>query len=89
MAVAATMGSADAASFIRLYMVPGMQHCGGGSGATVFGQQAPGAAGDPEHNVSAALERWVEQGIAPGPIVASKIVGENHAHLLLRLQRYR
>ena len=76
-AVAATMGSADAASFIRLYMVPGMQHCGGGSGATVFGQQAPGAAGDPEHNVSAALERWVEQGIAPGPIVASKIVGEN------------
>ena len=64
-------GSSEAASFIRL-LFPGMQHCAGGSGATAFGQQAPGAAGDPEHNISAALERWVEQDSAPGPIVASK-----------------
>ena len=76
-AIAATMGSSDAASFIRLYMVPGMQHCAGGSGATAFGQQTPGAAGDPEHNISAALERWVEQDHAPGPIVASKTIGGN------------
>jgi feruloyl esterase len=58
-------------SFVRLFMVPGMQHCGGGPGPNDFGQ-SPGAAGDPLHDVNAALERWVEQGVAPASIVAKK-----------------
>jgi feruloyl esterase len=58
-------------SFVRLFMVPGMQHCGGGPGPNDFGQ-SPGAAGDPLHDVNAALEQWVEQGIAPASIVAKK-----------------
>jgi feruloyl esterase len=28
--------------------------------------------GDPEHNLGAALERWVEHGIAPERIIATK-----------------
>ena len=32
------MGQSDADSFLRLYMVPGMQHCDDGPGAGSFGQ---------------------------------------------------
>jgi hypothetical protein len=57
--VAAKMGADNIEGFLRLYMVPGMQHCGGGAGATSF-------------DVDAALEAWVEQGRAPGRIIATK-----------------
>ena len=73
-AVAAAMGAPATESFVRLFMVPGMQHCAGGNGATAFGQNDV-ATGDPEHNISAALERWVEQGTAPQQIIASKLSG--------------
>ena len=58
--------------FVRLFMVPGMQHCGGGPGPNDFGQGAAGAKGDPEHDINAALERWVEEGIAPSQIIAKR-----------------
>jgi hypothetical protein len=58
-------------SFVRLFMAPGMQHCGDGPGPSDFGQGA-GASGDPLHDVNAALERWVEEGVAPAWIVAKK-----------------
>ena len=64
------MGAGKMAQFVRLYMVPGMQHCGGGSGANSFGQ-ASVAEGDPEHDIDAALERWVEQSKPPAEIIAS------------------
>jgi feruloyl esterase len=67
--VTAKMGNAT--QFVRLYMVPGMQHCGGGSGPNVFGQGATGN-GDPRRDVGAAMEAWVEKGIAPREIVAEK-----------------
>lgn len=61
---------ASADGFLRLYMVPGMQHCGGGPGATSFGgNQAPF---EPEKNVLSALEQWVEKGVPPGTIIASR-----------------
>jgi feruloyl esterase len=47
-------------SSFRLFMVPGMAHCAGGPGATHF--DALGAVVD-----------WVEHGIAPGKIIASKL----------------
>ncbi len=62
---------ANTAEFLRLYMVAGMQHCGGGPGAASFGQGANTAPFDSGHNIYKALEGWVEQGIAPGPITAS------------------
>ena len=68
-AVRARMGNA-VDSFARLYLIPGLQHCTGGPGATYCGGiNVP--FGDAEHDLSAALERWVEQGIAPGELVAS------------------
>jgi hypothetical protein len=66
------MGKKTADEFVRLYMVPGMQHCGGGAGTDAFGAIA-GMPGDVNSNISLALENWVEQGKAPGPIVASKM----------------
>jgi hypothetical protein len=65
------MGADQAREFVRLFMVPGMQHCGGGSGPSAFGQFGP-PAGDADHDADAALERWVEKGVAPERIVASQ-----------------
>src|SRR5262249_16965558 len=56
------MGAGVTAGMVRLYMVPGMQHCGGGSGANFFGQGGPGKA-PPESNIEIMLERWVEDGV--------------------------
>jgi feruloyl esterase len=48
--------------FFRLFMVPGMGHCSGGTGATTF-------------DALAALDAWVEKGMAPDRIIASRVVG--------------
>jgi Tannase and feruloyl esterase len=73
----ATMGAKDAASFVRVFMAPGMQHCGGGPGPNSFGQAGPGTGtADPQHNIYSALEQWVEKGIAPERLVAAKYVND-------------
>jgi feruloyl esterase len=78
------MGAKDTAEFVRLYMVPGMQHCGGGSGPSAFGQGGV-PVGDAKHDVAAALERWVESGAAPNEIIATKYkTGNNPASGVLR-----
>jgi feruloyl esterase len=69
--VVTTMSRQQADSFMRLFMAPGMAHCGGGIGPNSFGQHNVAQA-DAEHNLPAALERWVEQGIAPDLIIATK-----------------
>lgn len=57
--VQAAMGGADKTKdFVRLFMAPGMGHCGGGPGPDTFDKLAP-------------LEQWVEHGLAPDKIVAS------------------
>lgn len=81
--VMSKMGAADTNQFVRLFMVPGMQHCGGGPGPNSFGQAAVGD-GDPQHNVAAALEQWVEHGAAPEQIVATKYKGATPASGVLR-----
>jgi len=70
--VASKMGARETEAFARLYMVPGMQHCGGGPGTDSFGQFGAGTK-DAQHNVELAVEAWVEKGIAPKAIVAIKI----------------
>jgi len=57
---------------VRLYMVPGLQHCGGGPGATAFGQDDVAPRGDAGHDVFRALVEWVEDGKAPNSIIATK-----------------
>ena len=66
------LGSRDSESFIRLFMAPGMGHCGGGPGPNAFGQGGSADPDNPEHNIYRALERWVEQGIAPEHLTATK-----------------
>jgi feruloyl esterase len=60
--------------FYRLFMVPGMSHCGGGIGATVFGNSTS-AQRDPGHDVVSALDQWVEKGVAPNRIIATGFAG--------------
>ena len=53
-------GAAKVQDNYRLFMVPGMAHCGGGEGPNVFDSMT-------------ALEQWVEQKKAPDQIVASRM----------------
>jgi feruloyl esterase len=73
--VTAAMGAEKTKSFVRLYMVPGMQHCFGGPGATSFGQLGTTTAKGPEHGIFDALEQWVEKGSEPDEIIATKYDG--------------
>lgn len=61
---------------VRLYMVPGMQHCFGGPGASSFGQFGGLTSPDPEHDIHVALEQWVEKGLAPGILIGAKAADE-------------
>jgi tannase/feruloyl esterase len=51
-------GASKISASYRLFMAPGMAHCGGGEGPNDFDKVGP-------------LEQWVEQGRAPDQIVAS------------------
>src|SRR5690348_1912201 len=78
--VAANGGLERVRDFDRLFMVPGMNHCAGGAGAVNFGQSGvTPAALDPEHDAVLALQRWVEQGIAPDSFVATTDPQPQHA----------
>jgi len=58
-AVAAKLGR-NVGDHYRLFMVPGMGHCGGGDGTSTF-------------NMIGALEQWVEDGMAPDWIPSSRV----------------
>jgi len=53
-----TLGASDTDRSVRLFMAPGMGHCGGGEGPNVF-------------DALTALEHWREDGKAPAEILAS------------------
>jgi len=53
-------GASKVQPFYRLYMVPGMAHCGGGEGTSTF-------------DMMTALEGWVEKGQTPDQIPASRV----------------
>jgi feruloyl esterase len=75
--VVGRLGQQETDAFVRLYMVPGMQHCGGGPGASSFGQFGPTPSNEPQRNISMALEQWVETGKAPSAVVATKYVDDD------------
>lgn len=60
---------------VRLFLVPGMYHCGRGPGADAFGgsnhQSWPD---DPRRDILWALIDWTENGRAPERLVATKLV---------------
>jgi hypothetical protein len=74
------MGRPNADAFARLYMVPGMQHCGGtapeGTGPDSFGQHGPSPREkDAAHSLQLSMEQWVERGTPPSAIIATKYGG--------------
>ncbi len=52
-------GSRNTDDYFRLFLVPGMQHCGGGTGANQF-------------DALTAVADWVERRAAPSQLIASK-----------------
>lgn len=56
---------------VRLFMVPGMQHCGGGPGPNVF-------------SLLTALDAWVDQGLAPDQILATKYTNDRRTEPVVR-----
>ena len=74
-----TVGREQTADFVRLFLVPGMQHCGGGPGPANFGQWGPSfdaALDNAANNITFALEDWVEKGQAPEQVIARGSVEE-------------
>jgi feruloyl esterase len=63
--------------FFRLFLAPGVGHCAGGPGPNEFGQR--GGDGDAEHDIVVALEQWVEKGVAPARLVATKFADDDRA----------
>jgi Tannase and feruloyl esterase len=80
-ATATKLGNIEALNstknFFRFFMVPGMGHCLSGPGAWVFnGANNPGNPVDPDHDVVAAVDRWIEKGVAPDKVIATKFADD-------------
>ena len=63
--------------FARVFMAPGMWHCQAGPGPNSFGgmiqQPVPF---DPQHDLLNALTLWVEKGVAPISVIATKYLND-------------
>jgi len=71
-----TVGRTD--DFYRVFMAPGMAHCSGGAGLNAFGNgTVNGPVIDADHDLVKALERWVEQGVAPDRLIATHYVNND------------
>jgi feruloyl esterase len=61
-------------------MVPGMAHCAGGPGATHFStatRDSDPPVSDAQHDMALALQDWVEKGVAPESLIATKFDNAN------------
>jgi feruloyl esterase len=68
------LGAANTDAMMRLYMVPGMLHCSGGSGVDQFGGAGSRLPiGKADADLLTALTEWVEQGKAPQHIAAARL----------------
>ncbi len=71
-ALASARGEApNVDGYYRLFMVPGMGHCGGGPGPNSF-------------DMLSQLERWAERGAAPERILATKYRDDDPRRGVLR-----
>lgn len=88
--VAARMGGLEEVQrFARLFMAPGVNHCTTGAGPNVFGQASvrfppPPPARDARHDIVLALVRWVESGVAPDRIIATKYFSDDRSRGIAR-----
>ena len=75
--------------FYRLFMLPGVDHCYGGVGASNFGgvgQQRPPSR-DASHDVLTALEAWVERGTPPAQFIGTKYTDNQPATKTVQFTR--
>lgn len=87
---AAALGGGDKiADTARLFLTPGMMHCGGGAGPDSFnatlGIPPRPPVDDARHDIFSALIAWTETGAAPDRIVATKFSAEDKSEI--RMQR--
>ncbi|KAF8072297.1 tannase and feruloyl esterase [Lyophyllum atratum] len=71
--ISQTMGLPNLDAFYRLFLIPGMGHCVGGRGASLFGQVSSlsNVVNASSHNVLLAVVDWVEKGVAPDTITGT------------------
>ena len=74
--VRAVVGATASDAFMRFYMAPNVQHCGGGAGADQTTAMLP------------ALDAWVTSNTAPGDLSASKLAASGATVLSRPLCRY-
>jgi feruloyl esterase len=74
--VRAVVGATASDAFMRFYMAPNVQHCGGGAGADQTTAMLP------------ALDAWVTSNTAPGDLFASKLAASGATVLSRPLCRY-
>lgn len=76
---AVAAGDASVGNYLRLFMAPGVWHCGGGPGANAFGNLSgnlPPLPLNPTYDALGALIAWVELGQQPTQIIATKYVND-------------
>ena len=71
------VAAVETRDFYRLFLAPGVLHCGYGPGPNAFGNLGPPGPLDADHDTLLALERWVEKGVAPDKIIATKYVEDD------------
>ncbi len=79
---AAQLGGIDKlADNARLFLAPGMMHCGGGTGPDAFngtlGIPPQPPAYDAQHDLFSALIDWTDKGDAPDQVIATKFASED------------
>ncbi|WP_066659198.1 MULTISPECIES: tannase/feruloyl esterase family alpha/beta hydrolase [unclassified Sphingomonas] len=81
-------GMGKLADSARLFMAPGMMHCGGGTGPDAFnttlGIPPRPPSDDARHDLFSALIAWAERGEAPDRIVATRYAGEDPGKIAMQ-----
>ena len=65
----------------RLFLLPATAHCGNSTGPNSIGggmPEPPAAYRDADHHAVSAVIKWVEQGVAPERIIATKFDSAGH-----------
>lgn len=86
---AAQMGGPTAlAESARLFLAPGMMHCGGGTGPDAFnptlGIPPRPPSDDAQHDLFSALIAWTDRGTAPGQVIATRFSGEDSGRITMQ-----
>ena len=70
------MGKEQTDGFFKMFLAPGVNHCGGGAAPSLFTMDpyAQSPIVDPDHDLLEAVVQWVEAGQPPERIIASKVV---------------